>query len=263
MAITNVLKEFVISGVKDLRFYDSNGDLSAEISKLTDININDETAKSELRGGLGNPVLLTIYGDRTCTLTATNSTMSMDLLKILTGNTVTIKSVNVPRVEKALAITSNSVTLAKTPATGANVTVYMSNAYNENVTKLTKTASAPTAGQFSITGTTITLASGTTGTLNVYYFEAVESEVLEAIAGARPIFKANAKVLLQSISNKKLYMGDIMINACNVSPSISFGGKNSSDTPDPATLELELLSLNDIAPYIIAVSEISSTSDLL
>jgi len=263
MPVTNPLKDFVITGIKDLRFWDSNGDMVAEISKLSDISISDETAQSELRGGLGNPVLLTIYGDRTCQLTATNSTLSMDVLKILTGNSVTIKTVNIPRVEKGLTITSNSVTLSKTPANGANITVYKSNSFGENITKMTKVTTPATATEFSVAGSTINFYAGTTGVVNVYYFESVESEVLEAIAGARPIFKANAKCLLQSISNKKLYMGDIMINACNVSPSISFGGQNSSDTPSPAELQLELLSLNDVAPYIITASEITSSADLM
>lgn len=211
-----------------------------------------------------NPVLLTIYGDRTCQLTATNSTLSMDVLKILTGNSVTIKSVNIPRAEKGLTISSNTVTLTKTPASGANITVYKSNSFGENVTKLTKVAGAPaSATEFSVSGTTVTFYAGETGVVNCFYYESLESEVLEAVAGARPVFKANAKCLIQSISNKKLYMGDIMINACNVSPSISFGAQNSSDTPSPAELQLELLSLNDIAPYVIAASEISASSNLM
>ena len=53
MPITNPLKDFVIKGIKDLRFYDANGDMSAEINKLSNISISDETATSELRGGLG------------------------------------------------------------------------------------------------------------------------------------------------------------------------------------------------------------------
>lgn len=187
----------------------------------------------------------------------------MDVLKILTGNSVTIKTVNIPRVEKGLTITSNSVTLSKTPANGANITVYKSNSFGENVTKMTKVTTPASATEFSVSGSTISFFTGTTGVVNVFYFESVESEVLESNAGARPIFKANAKCLLQSISNKKLYMGDIMINACNVSPSISFGGQNSSDTPSPAELQLELLSLNDVAPYVIAASEITSSADLM
>lgn len=63
MAITNTLHDFVIKGIKDLRFYNSDGDMIAEINKLTNINISDETSTAELRGGLGNPVLLKIYGE--------------------------------------------------------------------------------------------------------------------------------------------------------------------------------------------------------
>jgi len=263
MPVTNPLKDFVITGIKDLRFWDSNGDMIAEISKLTDISLNDETAQSELRGGLGNPVLLKIYGDRTCTLDATNSTLSFDVLKILTGSSVTIKTVNVPRTEKGLVIGSNTATLGKTPAVGANITIYKSNAFGENVTKMTKVTTPATATEYSVAGTTVTFFAGTTGTINAFYYEAVESEVLEAISGARPIMKANAKVLIQSISNSKLYMGDIMINACQISPSISFGAKNSSDSPDPSNFSLELLSLNNIAPYVMACSEITASADLM
>lgn len=53
MPITNPLKEYVITGIKSLLFYDSDGKFAVELDKLTDINITDETASSELRGGLG------------------------------------------------------------------------------------------------------------------------------------------------------------------------------------------------------------------
>jgi hypothetical protein len=53
MAVTNPLKDFVIKGIKDLRFYNADGDMSAEINKLSNIQITDETSTAELRGGLG------------------------------------------------------------------------------------------------------------------------------------------------------------------------------------------------------------------
>lgn len=53
MPITNTLHDFVIKGIKDLRFYDANGDMVAEINKLSNISISDETSTAELRGGLG------------------------------------------------------------------------------------------------------------------------------------------------------------------------------------------------------------------
>lgn len=51
MPITNPLREFIITGIKTLMFYDGSGDMIGEIDKLSDINISDETASSELRGG--------------------------------------------------------------------------------------------------------------------------------------------------------------------------------------------------------------------
>ncbi len=53
MSITNTLHDFVIKGIKDLRFYNADGDMVAEINKLTNISVNDTTSTAELRGGLG------------------------------------------------------------------------------------------------------------------------------------------------------------------------------------------------------------------
>ncbi len=209
-----------------------------------------------------NPVILTIKGDRTCKLTATNATLSTDYIKLLTGNSVTTKTVNIPKVDRKLAITSNSATLTATPANGANVTVFLSNANGENITKLTKVVSAPTAGQFSISGSTITLASGTSGVLNVYYFVAEEVEVQEAKSGVTPTYSCKGVCLLTSTSNKKLYQGVIDMPNVQISPSVTLAGKNSSEAPDANTIELDLLATGDY-PYAIQAKEIASSNDVL
>lgn len=209
-----------------------------------------------------NPVILTIKGDRTCKLSASNATLSTDYIKLLTGNSVTTKTVDTPKVDKKLAITSNSATLTKTPSANADVTIYLSNANGENITKLTKVASAPTAGQFSITGSTVTLASGTTGVINAYYFTSVEVEAQEAVSGVTPTYSCKGVCLLTSTSNKKLYRGIIDMPNVQVSPSVTLAGKNSSDAPDANTLELDLLSTGTY-PYAIQASEISTSNDVL
>lgn len=209
-----------------------------------------------------NPVILTIKGDRTCKLSASSSTLSTDYIKLLTGNSVTTKTVNTPKRDKELSITSNTATLTKTPAVGANVTVFLSNANGENITKLNKTSSAPTAGQYSITGSTITVASGTTGVLNVYYFVAEEVEAQEATSGVTPTYSCKGVCLLTSTSNKRLYRGIIDMPNVQVSPSVTLAGKNSSDAPDANTLELDLLSTGTY-PYAIQASEISTSNEVL
>jgi hypothetical protein len=262
MAITNTLHDFVIKGIKDLRFYNTDGDMVAEINKLTSISISDETSKAELRGGLGNPLLLNIFGDRTCELTAENSTLSMAQLSLMLGASVTVETVDLPKYEKSVAISDSTATITGVPATGANVTVYTTNSYVENVVLLEKVDSDPVGNQFSITGSVITVPSTITGSLNVYYFESEESEVLEAVTSDNTIFKCYADCLLQSISNSKLYAGNILMPNVQVSPSITISGKNSADAPDASDIVLDLLNLNGDAPYSIICREVDSSDEI-
>ena len=210
-----------------------------------------------------NPVLLKIFfGDRTCQLTADNSTLSMEQLSVMLGTTVTVKTVNVPKYEKNVQISGTTATLSGEPVVGENVTIYTTNANRENLVKLTKVASAPTGNQFSVTGSTITVPATITGQLNVYYFEQEESEVLSAVASTSPVYKCYANCLLQSISNSKLYAGNILLNNTQIAPSITLGGSNASETPEASQIVLELLSLNGQAPYEIICREIESSDEI-
>lgn len=262
MPITNTLHDFVIKGIKDLRFYDSTGDMIAEINKLTSISISDETSTAELRGGLGNPVLLKIFGDRTCQLTADNSTLSMEQLAVMLGTTVTVKTVNIPKYEKGVAITGTTATISGTPVVGQNVTVYTTNANKENLVKLTKVASGAVGNQFSITGSVITVPGTITGNLNVYFYEAEETEVLDATASTSPVYKCYANCLLQSISNSKLYAGNILLPNTQIAPSITLGGSNAAETPESSSIVLDLLSLNGQPPYSIICREVNSSDEI-
>ncbi len=209
-----------------------------------------------------NPVLLKIYGDRDCQLTAENSTLSMEQLSIMLNTAVVVKSVNVPKYEKGVAISGTTATIVGTPAANTNVTVYTTNANKENLVKLTKVASAPTGNQFSISGSVITVSATISGNINVYFFEAQEAEVLTATASTASVYKAYANCLLQSISNSRLYAGNILLNNCQITPSVTFGGSNAAETPESSSLTLDLLSLNGVAPYEIICYEVTSADEI-
>lgn len=178
------------------------------------------------------------------------------------NTSVTVKSVNVPKYEKGVAISGTTATLTGTPASNTNVTVYTTNANGENLVKLTKVTSAPTGNQFSISSQTITVPSTLSGNLNVYYFVAKEAEVLSATASTASVYKAYANCLLQSISNNRLYAGNILLNNCQITPSVTFGGSNSAETPESSALTLDLLSLNGLAPYEIICYEVESSDEI-
>lgn len=255
MAIANTLNDFVIRGIEDLMFYDADGKYKGRLKYLSDINISDTTSVAELRGGYGNPVLLTIRGDRTVQMTANNSTLSMTQLSIMLNSTKTVKTVASPKYELRLPITSNTVTLTGTPMAGQDVSVFTTNTNGEDLIALTKVVSAPTGNQFSITGNTITVSATVTGSLNVYYFVSQEVESIAGTGGATDIYKCYAKCVLQSISNKRMYSGDIVMPNVQVSSDVNLGGSNSAEVPEASVITLDLLSLNNEVPYTINAYE--------
>jgi hypothetical protein len=173
---------------------------------------------------------------------------------IMTGNIKTTKTVNRPVEDNKLTISANSVTLSKTPSATGDVSIFLSNVSGEDITRLTKVASAPTVGQYSIVDKVVTLASGTTGYVNAYYFESVEQEVIEAHANSYPIYRAIGECLATSTSNKKVYFCNIDMPNVQISPSITISTKNSSDAPDTNPISLDLLSINTY-PYALQFVE--------
>lgn len=242
MAITNRINEFVILGIKDLLvFTRDSGDLIGDIQYLVDITISDEIQQADLRGGYQNKKLLTVYGDRTTSLSANSASMSVDLLRIMTGQGVVTKTKIVDAEPELVAISGTSATLKEVPATSAPITVWLTDGFGRNTTKLQKVSSAPQAGQFSIASGTITVASGTTGKLRVYYQVSKEVETIEAKGGTPPTFRMTAKAVAKDLETGLMYACDIEIPKATVSSSYSISGKNSSDTPDAVPITIDML----------------------
>lgn len=257
MAITNKINEFVILGIKDLLvFARDTGDLIGDVKYLVDISISDEMQQSDLRGGWGNMKLLTVYGDRSTQLSANSASMSVDLLRIMTGQGVVAKTKLVDAEPSVVAINGGSATLPEIPATGSTMSVWLTDGFGRNTRKLTKVASAPTDGQYSITGGTITVSSTTTGKLKVYYQVSKEVEVIEAKGGTPPTFRMTAKAVAKDLETGLTYACDIEIPKATVASSYSISGKNSSDTPDSVPISIDMLQDTEKGyPYAITFSE--------
>ena len=152
-----------------------------------------------------------------------------------------------------MVIVSDKVTLPSTPVANKPMTIYLSNSAGDNLTKLTKAETVPaSANEYSITGSEISLFAGTTGYVNAYYYEEEEREVIDFKSGTPKIYKAYGKVLLQSISTKFIYAGDIIMPAVQILPTQNFTGDNSVTAPSPNTITLDLLKMGDLAPYSIS-----------
>lgn len=260
MAISTKVGRLAMTGITDMLYFDkATGDLVGEFNTMVNINLQDEQASSELKGGEGNPVLLKIYGDRTTKIDGELATFSKDFMVIATGNTTSVATVAQDVVEKGLVINGTSATLGFTPSASKAMTVFIADAFNRNDTKLTKVASNPTANQYSITGTTITVGAGVTGKLNVYYMTDKEVEQIKAVTGSHPKFRMTARCKFTDIDTGKIYRGNIMSNSVQVSSSYSIAGKNSSDAPDNQKITIDLLTDSSSPfPYEIDLYEIPS-----
>ena len=136
-----------------------------------------------------------------------------------------------------------------------NITVFTTNSNGEDLIPLTKVASAPTGNQFSLTGSTITVPATVTGSINAYYFISQEVESIAGVGGATGIYKCYAKCVLQSISNKRFYSGDIVMPNAQISSDVNIGGSNAAEVPENSSIVLDLLSLNNEFPYTINAYE--------
>ena len=251
--ITNRLGSFALIGIKDLVVKDrATKAVEAKLSHLVNINIADELSSDYLRGGYTNPKLLTIYGDRNTTLTATSATMSTDLLKILTGTQSEVKTKLEQMVEEP-ALKEGKFTIKYEVASGAEPTIYALDEYGKEL-KPALTVGTPTseAGQYSITTKDITCHAGVKR-IRVYYEASVEVETIELGNVTPKSYEIAGLAVAKEIETGKLYRVWVEIPNGSISPTYSISAKNEASAPD--SVELTIDCLQDTSKgYPIAIS---------
>ena len=129
---------------------------------------------------------------------------STELLRVMTGHSSIIKTTAVDVIDKALPVTSSTVTLTKgTPSTGKALTVYVADEYGRNKTLLTAGTPASDPLAYSIVGSTVTVHSTVTGNLNIYYMVDKEVESVEAKGGVHPIYEMSGVCVCTDIDTGK------------------------------------------------------------
>lgn len=253
MAIKNSLGSFALVGIKDLVVKDkSTKAVQAKFSHLVNINISDELSTDYLRGGYSNPKLLTIYGDRDTTLTATSATMSTDLLKILTNSQVEVKTKSEQMVED-LEIKTGKFTVSAEITSGVAPTIYKLDEFGKEV-KPALTVGTPLSNEadYSISGKDITCHSSVKK-IRVYYETMVEVETIEIKDVTPKNYEFSGIAVAKEIESGKLYKVWIEIPNGSITPSYNIGAKNEASAPDSVELTIDCLQDN-AKGYPIAIS---------
>lgn len=233
------LESFAFIGIKNLVIKDRETHATkCLLPHLVNLSLNDETARDYLRGGLGNPKLLTVFGDRDTTLTGTTATMTADLMSVMTSNDVETATKPVQVVE-TLEGTSGAFTLTQEPsATNPAITVWSVDDVGKS--ELLTKGDAVEEGKYTVTAQAIA-TEATVTRIKVAYM--VDKEV-QGIAGrdfVAKTYEANGILLVQEIESDKIFTVDLELPRITVAPSYSLSAKNESGAPDTVELTIDLL----------------------
>lgn len=263
MAIETKVGNIMLTGIKNLlvKTKTTPKTVIGDFDTLVDLVLSNEEAKSEKRFGYGAPIRFTLYGDTTTTLTGTFGTISPELLRVMTGNVVTAKTVAVDVIDKGVAISSSTATLTKgVPSVGRELTVYVADSNGRNKTLLSAGTPASDATKYSISGSTITVNEAVTGTLNVYYMTDKEVEAIEAAPSTHSIYSMVGICTGYDVDTGAIYRGSIEIPSAQMSSNYNWGAKNSQDVPDDQTVEITCLYDSTAGyPYRILFEKVTST----
>lgn len=165
------MPRFGVHEVADVTLYDivtKKPTLYLNSLKMSTVETEAET--SFATGGKGGAKILAWDFNKTAKFNMQNALLDPKAFALQAGLAdVTTGVTQVYKREKVTA-TGTTATLSGTPKTGTQITVYGTTDGVTNGTEFNKVASAPTAGQYSITGSTITLnIADQNSTLIVFY----------------------------------------------------------------------------------------------
>lgn len=121
-----------------------------------------------LSGGQGNYSLVSFDHTKTSTMKMKLPLVDTNLLATLMGDTVNIGAQNILKRE-VVTVAAGSATLSATPVSGTTTSVFYLSGSRDNGTAFTVSAT-PTAGQYSITGSTMTFNTGDNGKSVVVWY---------------------------------------------------------------------------------------------
>lgn len=236
------LASFAFIGIKDFVIRDRiTKQVECSLKHMVNINLTDETAQEFLRGGYGNPKLLTLFGDRDCRLEGQTATMTTDLLKVMSNNGIVKKTKPEQQVE-TIEISGGKFTLKLNPTTGITPTIFKIDVASGKEVKPALVVGTPATKQtdYSISGKDITCHSSVAKII-VYYDADIEVETIEASDNTPKNYEGSGLLVAKEIETGKLYKAWIECPNITIQPSFSLQSKNENGAPDPVSLNMDLL----------------------
>jgi fructose-specific component phosphotransferase system IIB-like protein len=155
---------------------------------------NENSAeRTELRGGQGNGLQMTFDHTKAGTFQLSVPMVDLKLLAYLGGEDMVTGATSIYKREE-LIISGGSATLAQTPVTDTQV-IFEMTGLRDNGTEFTKVASAPAAGQYSISGAVLTCNAADNGKKIAVWYQYTTAATAKKIAIKANKFPATVKIV--------------------------------------------------------------------
>lgn len=192
------------------------------------------------RGGKGNAKIIGFSSNRESKLTLEDAIFDIQSLGMLTGNSV-ITGAQVLDRNQVLPITSNTLTLAKTP-TGAIVSVYKLNADGTNGQEYTLGTPATNATEYSVSAKILTFhTSVTNGTQFRVYYKVnapIDAKMVKVTSDQfGKTFRVTLDVTVVDEYTKDIYAAQLQVPNAKFLDEFNF---SMAADGDPATLNLSM-----------------------
>lgn len=163
--------QYGIKEVLNLQVLDfATGEPLTYIDYASTSEIDNQATRVDISGGQGNYRLLSFDHSKVSSMKLDLPLVDLNFLAAMMGDQVTTGAENLFQRE-VVPVTAGSAALSQTPLTGTTPSVYYLEGARDNGTALTVAETTPTAGEFSISGKTLTLDAGDNGKQIVVWYQ--------------------------------------------------------------------------------------------
>jgi hypothetical protein len=197
----------------DLQFRDyatKNPLFFADYAEATSQDVAGE--RVFVNGGIGNPRLLAFDHTKTSDLKLTLPLVDLNLLALLSGDTISTGIQNIYKREVLTVSAGSTATLSQTPLAGTTPSVFYLQGTRDNGTALTKVASAPTAGQYSISSATVTVNSADNGKQIVVWYQYATASSATNITVKASSFASAVQIVGTGLARDQVTETDVATN---------------------------------------------------
>lgn len=239
--------KWAIREVAIAHFFDRvTGELKVKLDSLKQNGLENTSETVYTQGGRGNTKIVGFSSNKAARFTLQDAVFTSEMLAMLTGQEL-VKGAAPIIKEEVLTVSGNAALLSCTPRTAGKLqSVQVLGADGSKGRTLSYAASAPGAGQYSVSGKTVTFGSDTVadGERVQIYVETMTGADASKFASSADKFAGTYKLVLdclvRDVATERDYAAQIVVHKAKLESNWNL---TMSPTGDPSVLDIPMEAL--------------------